>query len=379
MAAPGRGGYVDLCVNVARLKGGEAAAACVRTLLELGYAGCALNTEVYGDVQDKHRCVLDRAALLRPWEEAGGALGIVPRLYTRITCVVETEAEARTLDHGSAALDSYEIVAARPTADDAFDFCCKRAQVDVISLDLCNRLSFHLHPTTVAAALARGVFFEVCYAPALDHAVRRRRLVANVAELVRATRGRNLIFSSGASDSWALRGPLDVVNLAGLLGLPSPSLEAILGKNARQVLLHGLSRHGRHRGIHLVSVAPAAPAAAAPRGPAPAEAAAGGQVGAGEEEDVRVGGGGAVAPLEEQDDSGGLGDGFISFGTEPAEEDGAKPKPAAKPRVKAGGILAGLLAKKKRKAPGAQAGASQTSLGLGLGSAKKKKKKPRKG
>ncbi len=70
--------------------------------------------------------------------------------------------------------------------------------MDIIALELWQRLPFKLKPALVKAALARGVFFEICYAPALREPSARRNLFANAQALVRATRGRNIIVSSGA-------------------------------------------------------------------------------------------------------------------------------------------------------------------------------------
>jgi ribonuclease P/MRP protein subunit RPP1 len=80
---------------------------------------------------------------------------------------------------------------------------CSSLDVEIISLELWQRLPFKLKPAVLKAALSRGVFFEVCYAPALREPSARRHLFANAQALVRATRGRNIIVSSGAR--WAGR------------------------------------------------------------------------------------------------------------------------------------------------------------------------------
>ncbi len=70
--------------------------------------------------------------------------------------------------------------------------------MDIIALELHQRLPFKLKPALLKPALVRGVHFEVCYAPALREPSARRHLFANAQALVRATRGRNIILSSGA-------------------------------------------------------------------------------------------------------------------------------------------------------------------------------------
>jgi ribonuclease P/MRP protein subunit RPP1 len=53
--------------------------------------------------------------------------------------------------------------------------------VDLISLDLARRLPFRLRPAALAAAAARGVALELCYAPALRDEAARRNLFGNAA------------------------------------------------------------------------------------------------------------------------------------------------------------------------------------------------------
>jgi ribonuclease P/MRP protein subunit RPP1 len=96
-------------------------------------------------------------------------------------------------------------------------------------------MPFHLKRSSIGAALANGVVFEICYGAAVGaedvYAVERaagatgnsgnrgsvsaarRNLIAGARELLRVTNGKGIIFSSGASDLLGLRGPADVMNL----------------------------------------------------------------------------------------------------------------------------------------------------------------------
>ena len=97
---------------------------------------------------------------------------------------------------------------------------CSSLQVDIISLDLAHRLPFRLRPKVLAPAVERGVMFEISYACCLRDETSRRLLFSNATALARATRGRNIIISSGARTAFELRGPYDVINLSTLFGLP---------------------------------------------------------------------------------------------------------------------------------------------------------------
>lgn len=124
----------------------------------------------------------------------------------------------------------------RPTTDSTFSVAClalselKPFSIDIISLDLSasSRLPFLLKRSTVGAALANGVVFEVCYGEALalpegaeavpgkgeeETERRRRNVIGGARELMRVTNGRGIIMSSGACQLLGIRGPYDVVNL----------------------------------------------------------------------------------------------------------------------------------------------------------------------
>ena len=93
-------------------------------------------------------------------------------------------------------------------------------QVDIISLDLGRRLPFRLKAKILAPALDRGVMLEISYACCLRDETSRQLLFSNAAALARATRGKNIILSSGARSAFELRSPYDAMNLATLFGLP---------------------------------------------------------------------------------------------------------------------------------------------------------------
>ena len=58
---------------------------------------------------------------------------------------------------------------------------CTSLEVDVVVLDLSSRLGFQLRPGLLSAAVARGLCFEILYAPALRDETSRRNLFSNAA------------------------------------------------------------------------------------------------------------------------------------------------------------------------------------------------------
>lgn len=123
------------------------------------------------------------------------------------------------------------------------------------------------------AAVSRGVLFEVCHgqltnnnnnnggsAPGSTDQQQRARanFIANMMELVRATKGRGIVISSecrlgtttsAAAAGWNLRAPADLVNLFACWGLgPERGLEA-LGTNPRAIVVNEGLRRRSYRGV----------------------------------------------------------------------------------------------------------------------------------
>ncbi|RYP66666.1 hypothetical protein DL771_007665 [Monosporascus sp. 5C6A] len=163
---------------------------------------------------------------------------------------------------------SYDVVAVRPTTEREFQGACLNLNLtdaSLISLDLAQRFPFHFRPKPCMAAVNRGLRFEVCYAQGLSSSVpgdaandarARAAFIGNVVELVRATRGRGIVISSGARGALALRAPADVVNLLALWGLGSEKGMEGLGVLPRGVVVNeGIKRSGFRGVVDIVGTA----------------------------------------------------------------------------------------------------------------------------
>lgn len=64
-------------------------------------------------------------------------------------------------------ISSYDIVAAQPTNEKIFQNVCGTLEVDIVSLEMGSRLPFYIKHGPVGLAIERGVYFEICYAPAI--------------------------------------------------------------------------------------------------------------------------------------------------------------------------------------------------------------------
>ncbi|CAK7227315.1 RNA-binding RNA processing protein rpp1 [Sporothrix bragantina] len=191
-----------------------------------------------------------------------------PKILHRATVVISD----LTVNHRLGAIASaYDLVAVRPTTEKAFQAAClSMAEPSLISLDLTTYFPFYFKHRACMAAVRRGVHFEVCYGQALragdsstaadaksGSAARARALfIANLAGLMRATRGRGIVVSSGARAALDLRGPADVVNLLAVWGLaPDRGTEGMSALPRSIVANESLRRRGFRGVVDIVQTA----------------------------------------------------------------------------------------------------------------------------
>lgn len=130
-----------------------------------------------------------------------------------------------------------------------FHSACTNLDVDIITLDLTVRLPFPLKAGYLRQALGRGVTFEVLYGPLVADAAARRNIIGNVRMMMRLALRREggLVVSSGGEAAWQLRAPADVLNLTGLLGVPSHAKGDCLRGTPEKVIMHAATRKHTYR------------------------------------------------------------------------------------------------------------------------------------
>ncbi|KAK9370656.1 RNase P subunit p30-domain-containing protein [Lipomyces kononenkoae] len=167
---------------------------------------------------------------------------------SRITVILEDAAQSQVLP---SLTSKFDILAVRPTTEKLLLAACTSLDIDLISLDLSQRLPFYLRHRTLGAAVARGIKFEICYSPSTrqgDNNV-RRNLISNAAALFRATRGKGIIISSAAMSALECRGPYDVANLATLWGFTQEKGKAAVATDARAVVVHARMRRRSYKQV----------------------------------------------------------------------------------------------------------------------------------
>ncbi|KAF2132683.1 PHP domain-like protein [Dothidotthia symphoricarpi CBS 119687] len=145
----------------------------------------------------------------------------------------------------------YDLVAARPTDERTLQQACQSLDVDIISLDLTRRFEKHFKFPMLGAAISRGIKIELCYSQGImsTDPMAKRNLISNATQLIRATRGRGLIFSSEAKSVLGIRAPSDVINLASVWGLGTERGKDGLTKEPRSVVEFARLKRQSFKGI----------------------------------------------------------------------------------------------------------------------------------
>ncbi|KAK3337283.1 RNase P subunit p30-domain-containing protein [Cercophora scortea] len=255
----------------------------LRFAKNLGYDVVALNHTVNGSIPTQPSAIINPIPLLTPPHLSfpGGSTTTTAALKSGTTTNLSTTASSAAPPAPAASLPTvlrratvvvtdpattnyrlpdfaraYDILAVRPTNEKAFSWACLSTTEPpaLISLDLSVFLGWHIHHRTAMAAVARGSRFEICYGQALGAGAAadprlRANFIGNVIGLLRATKGRGIVVSSGAKAALGLRAPADVVNLLAVWGLGTEKGSEALGAGARAVVVNeGIKRRG-FRGV----------------------------------------------------------------------------------------------------------------------------------
>jgi len=161
---------------------------------------------------------------------------------SRLTFAIADESHLRILNLAPNITNTYDLLAVRPTTESGFKVACTKAEVDIISLDLTQRLPFSLKFNMISVAVSRGLCFEIDLAGCFGSSSVRRNVLSNAISLVRVAKGRNILITCGGRDSFELRSVDDLRNLAKLLQMPTDNATQSLRDIPRACVLHAQTR-----------------------------------------------------------------------------------------------------------------------------------------
>ena len=250
----------DLNIKVKGHKDHEKRIQILKRCTELGYSCIAWTTSILGRIGAGTTTQLQpcKAFCLEPIHERdamqlrrlvideGETYGNPVRQCSRLSVTIDDVMDAQSLTMGNEILNRFDIISGNPGNGKVFDFLCKTAEIDIISIDFTHKLQFSINKKSVDAAISRGICFEILYSPLLASSQTRREVFNGVKVLVQYLRGKHIILSSGADTSSQLRGPIDVAGIAQSLKLSKECALKSLSANCEMVLKHGCSRKLRY-------------------------------------------------------------------------------------------------------------------------------------
>lgn len=128
------------------------------------------------------------------------------KAYTRITIRFSDPGQlhkVKTFAH------KYDLIALQPLNAKMLEYVTTgNPEVDILSLDLSEKIENNFYKTSVKVLEERGVCIEINYGPAQLGSTMRRSVISNGQGLVEKSH-KNIILSSGIDDIFRLRGPKD--------------------------------------------------------------------------------------------------------------------------------------------------------------------------
>ncbi|SCU99952.1 LAME_0G06590g1_1 [Lachancea meyersii CBS 8951] len=215
----------------------------LETLHTLGYTHVALNFSI--NHTEKFPTSLKELNPIRIQEYFGSliqATGL--KLYSRITLIIDDPSKGQSLSKISQAFD---IVAALPISEKALTLATSSLDVDLLTFQYKQRLPAFLKHKSICSCVARGVKLEIVYAHALRDMQTRRQFIQNVKSVVRSSRSRGIVISSGATKPVECRNVLGVTCLIKIMGLQSDKCMKAMTDLPALVLLNGRLRTKSHK------------------------------------------------------------------------------------------------------------------------------------
>ncbi|ABN67452.2 predicted protein [Scheffersomyces stipitis CBS 6054] len=223
------------------------------TLYSLGYTHQAINFSINENV----RIPVGTPDLINPINIAYLKSELVPRfpklkLFTRLTIIVSDPSKLQGL---AKIQNHFDVLAVQPVNEKALQLCTTNLDIDLVSFNLGSKLPFFLKHKTIGSAIDKGIKFEVCYSTVVSGSIGyanvgdstnvqliKKNFFNNVLQLIRASRSKGIVVSSGAVQPLQARNGEDILTLLKTLGLDNSRAKSCITLNAERALISGRLR-----------------------------------------------------------------------------------------------------------------------------------------
>ncbi|KAI5954736.1 RPP1 [Candida theae] len=177
-------------------------------------------------------------------------------LFSRITLIVNDSSKLQ----GVAKLQNhFDLFAIQPTNEKSLQLTILNIECDLISFNLCTKLPFFLKFKAIGTGVAKGIKFEINYSQLVSGGssgyvpssssssdvsgnLIKKNWFNNVLQLIRSSRSRGLVVSSGAQNPLQVRNSNDIMTLLKTLGLNSAKARSCISMNPEKALLNARLR-----------------------------------------------------------------------------------------------------------------------------------------
>ncbi|KAG7661295.1 RPP1 [[Candida] subhashii] len=174
------------------------------------------------------------------------------KLFTRLTLIINDSSKLTGL---TKLQNHFDLIAIQPLNEKALQLTITNLDIDLISLNLASRLPFFLKHKIIGSGIEKGIKFEICYSSLVSGSIGyanvgnetnvnliKKNFFSNVLQLVRATRSRGIVVSSGATQPLQIRNSNDILVLLKTLGLDRSRAKSCISVNPERVLVNGRLR-----------------------------------------------------------------------------------------------------------------------------------------
>eukprot|EP00914_Ancora_sagittata_P009488 GHVO01018108.1.p1 GENE.GHVO01018108.1~~GHVO01018108.1.p1 ORF type:complete len:298 (+),score=40.20 GHVO01018108.1:29-922(+) len=247
-------GYVD--INIPWNK--KHAPLLIQAMIQHRYKGCAFTVQVDSfDVGDEVDCDIDEVEISPLCLQMLKSNKAPPRneldmyvqsnhrfMQARRLTICYSHENSVNVGKISRLNKYWDILSVQPEDDKAWTQAVENLDVDLISIDFSKtRIPFNLRRKQLGVAANRGVFFEIIIGDFRQSPESRSSFLANIQPLISYLPKNRIILSSGARTPLDVCNPIEIANLASVLGFGGHNqcLE-FLRKNAIALLYKGSSR-----------------------------------------------------------------------------------------------------------------------------------------
>lgn len=162
------------------------------------------------------------------------------KLFSRITVKIDDPTQCQYV---SKFQQIFDIVALEPITEKSFQSAISNLEIDLISFNLQERLPCFMKHKTLCSAIDKGMMFEIKYTDFLSNR-NRAQVISNAKQIIRASRNRGMICSSGCSvdKPFQLRNYNNAIPLLKMLGIDSNRCNMMFQDWSLKVLLNGRLR-----------------------------------------------------------------------------------------------------------------------------------------